>query len=140
MTYELASHTTESFAALVAGGRPVVALVPVGSVEPHGPHLSLVTDVVISRGACHAGQYETSILMAAAPELVDEHVRAGLPAVPISLSDQLRAGVTTFAAMGMDAAYAGNPAAASIAEGEQMIERLAHMVVGEVRESLGLPT
>jgi creatinine amidohydrolase len=90
-------------------------------------------------GACHAGQYETSIVMAAAPEMVDERVRTGLPQVPISLSDQLKAGVMTFAAMGMDAAYAGNPAAATVAEGEQLIERLAHMVVGEVREAMGLP-
>jgi creatinine amidohydrolase len=90
-------------------------------------------------GACHAGQYETSIVMAAAPELVDETVRRGLPAVPISLSEKLAAGVTTFVAMGMEAAYAGNPAAATVGEGEQLIERLAHMVVGEVREALGLP-
>lgn len=244
----LARHTTASLAALVGGGKPVIALVPVGSTEPHGPHLGLGTDVVISAaacvraaeifeargpvtaviapaisygvtecaagfpgavsvpagvltayisavcdgllasgvrhvclvnnhlepahdaavracaraktvsvacpltkkwartlspefksGACHAGQYETSIVMAAAPELVDDAVRAGLPAVPIPLSEKLAAGVTTFAAMGMDAAYAGAPAAATVAEGEQLIERLAHMVVGEVREALGLP-
>ena len=244
----LARHTTASLAQLLAGGKPVIALVPVGSTEPHGPHLGLGTDIVISAaacvraaemfdakgpltaviapaisygvtdcatgfpgavsipaavltayvtavcdgllasgvrhvclvnnhlepahdaairavardktvsvacpltkkwaktlspefksGACHAGQYETSIVMAAAPEMVDERVRTGLPAVPISLSDKLREGVTTFAAMGMNAAYAGNPAAATVAEGEQLIDRLAHMVVGEVREALGLP-
>jgi len=90
-------------------------------------------------GACHAGQYETSIVMAAAPELVDEATRATLPAVPISLSEKLAAGVTTFTAMGMELAYAGNPAAASIEEGEQLIQRLAEMVVGEVREAIGLP-
>ena len=48
----LGGHTSTSFAALVAAGRPVVALVPVGSVEPHGPHLPLATDVIISQGAC----------------------------------------------------------------------------------------
>ena len=36
-------------------------------------------------GACHAGQYETSIVLAAAPSLVDDAVRATLSAVPISL-------------------------------------------------------
>ena len=60
--------------------------------------------------------------------------------VPISLSKQLEAGVTTFTAMGMELAYAGDPASASIEEGERMIQRLAEMVVGEVREALGLPT
>ena len=91
-------------------------------------------------GACHAGQYETSIMMAAAPEMVDESIRTVLQPVPISLSEKLAAGVTTFAAMGMELAYAGNPAAATVAEGEQQIARLADMVVGEIRESLGLPT
>ena len=50
--HDLAGHTTDSFRALLEAGRPVVALVPVGSVEPHGPHLSLLADVVISAGAC----------------------------------------------------------------------------------------
>jgi creatinine amidohydrolase len=91
-------------------------------------------------GACHAGRYETSIVMAAAPELVQEAARAQLAAVPISLSDKLRAGVTTFREMGLDRAYAGDPAAATVEEGEQLIQRLAEMVVGEVRAAFGLPT
>ncbi|MBA2538552.1 MAG: creatininase family protein [Deltaproteobacteria bacterium] len=91
-------------------------------------------------GACHAGQYETSIMMAAAPEMVDEAMRAVLQPVPISLSEKLSAGITTFAAMGMELAYAGNPAAATVEEGEQQIAKLADMVVGEIREALGLPT
>ncbi len=91
-------------------------------------------------GACHAGQYETSIMMAAAPEMVDESMRAVLQPVPISLSEKLSAGVTTFSAMGMELAYAGNPAGATVEEGEQQIGKLADMVVGEIREALGLPT
>ena len=91
-------------------------------------------------GACHAGQYETSIMMAAAPEMVDESMRSVLQPVPISLSEKLAAGVTTFAAMGMELAYAGNPAGATVEEGEQQIGKLADMVVGEIREALGLPT
>jgi creatinine amidohydrolase len=246
----LARHTTASLYTLLDGKKPVVALVPVGSTEPHGPHLGLGTDVVISAaacvracdlldkkgpltaviapaisygvtdcavgfpgavsipapvltayvaavvdgllaqglrhvclvnnhlepahdaairavldgragkvsvacpltrrwartlspefksGACHAGQYETSIVMAAAPELVDDAVRATLQPVPISLSEKLAAGVSTFTQMGMELAYAGNPAAATVEEGEQLIQRLAEMVIGEVREALGLP-
>jgi creatinine amidohydrolase len=246
----LARHTTATLHELLGGKRAVVALVPVGSTEPHGPHLGLGTDVVISAaacvkaaelldkkgalvgiiapaisygvtecaagfpgavsvpaevltaytaavcdgllaqgmrhvclvnnhlepahdaairavlagregkvsvacpltkkwartlsaefksGACHAGQYETSIMMAAAPEMVDEAVRGVLQPVPISLSDKLAAGVTTFSAMGMELAYAGNPAAATVEEGEQQIAKLADMVVGEIREALGLP-
>jgi creatinine amidohydrolase len=245
----LARHTTASLSELVAGKRGVIALVPVGSTEPHGPHLGLGTDVVISAaaclraaellekrgtmigliapaisygvtecatgfagavsvpaavltqyvgavcdgllasgirhvclvnnhlepahdaairavldgrdrrvsvacplvkrwartlsaefksGACHAGRYETSIMMAAAPELVNEAMRGVLPAVPISLSEKLAAGVTTFEAMGLSLAYAGDPAAASVEEGEQLIQRLGEMVVGEVLEALGI--
>lgn len=247
----LARHTTASLFTLLEGKKPVVALVPIGSTEPHGPHLGLGTDVVISAaacvracemldkkgpltaviapavsygvtdcavgfpgavsippavltayvaaicdgllaqglrhvclvnnhlepahdvavravlagregkvsyacpltkkwartlsaefksGACHAGQYETSIVMAAAPELVDEQLRTTLAAVPVSLSEKLAAGINTFSAMGMDLAYAGSPATASVEEGDQLIQRLAEMVIGEVREALGLPS
>lgn len=87
-------------------------------------------------GACHAGRYETSIVLAAEPALVDEAARAALAPVPISLSEQLGAGVTTFAAMGMSEAYAGDPAAASAAEGEAQLALLAAMVVGEVTAAL----
>ncbi len=246
----LARHTTASLHTLLGGKRAVIALVPIGSTEPHGPHLGLGTDVIISAaacvratelfdkkgplvgviapavsygvtecatgfpgavsvpapvltayvaavcdgllaqgvrhvclvnnhlepahdaairavvpgregkvsvacpltkkwartlsaefksGACHAGQYETSIMMAAAPEMVDEPIRAVLEAVPISLSEKLAAGIGTFSAMGMELAYAGNPAGATVEEGEQQILRLAEMVVGEVRDALGLP-
>jgi creatinine amidohydrolase len=247
----LARHTTATLRRLIDDKRPLVALVPIGSTEPHGPHLGLGTDVVISAaacvratelfakkgpltaviapavsygvtecaqgfagavsvpaavltgylaaicdgllaqgirhvclvnnhlepahdaavravlvgrgnkvsvacpltkkwaktldaefksGACHAGLYETSIMMAAAPEMVDNAIRNVLDPVPISLSKKLDAGVTTFIAMGMELAYAGDPASASVEEGERMILRLAEMVVGEVRDSLGLST
>ena len=240
----LAELTTVELATLLAGPRPVVALVPVGSTEPHGPHLPLATDVIISdaaslralgplaardvvalvapavpygvtecaagfagavsvpgpvltafldavaagllaqglahvclvnnhlepahdaavraaarpgrvsvacpltrrwartlspefkSGACHAGRYETSLVLAAAPALVDEPARARLPEVPISLSQQLGAGVTTFAAMGLAQAYAGAPALATASEGDELIDLLAAMVVTEVTEAL----
>src|SRR5207245_352057 len=48
----LARHTTASLHRLLGEKRAVVALVPVGSTEPHGPHLGLGTDVVISAAAC----------------------------------------------------------------------------------------
>jgi creatinine amidohydrolase len=89
-------------------------------------------------GQCHAGRYETSIMMAAAPEFVTELLRTRLPVVPISLSDKLRDGVNTFEEMGMQAAYAGDPASASIEEGEALIQKLGEMVVGEVLETLGV--
>jgi creatinine amidohydrolase len=50
-TVELHALTSPQLAARLAAG-PVIALVPVGSTEPHGPHLGLGTDVAISRAAC----------------------------------------------------------------------------------------
>ena len=41
------ARPTKSVSAIVSGG-PSVAIVPVGSVEPHGPHLPLHTDTTIS--------------------------------------------------------------------------------------------
>lgn len=91
-------------------------------------------------GACHAGRYETSLALARDPRLSDEAVRAGLPEVPVSLSDALRAGIDEFGAMGMSRAYAGAPAAATAAEGDEQFERLADMVVGEVLGAMRGPT
>ena len=51
----LARHTTASLHELLTNEpkkRHAVALVPIGSTEPHGPHLGLGTDVVISAAAC----------------------------------------------------------------------------------------
>jgi len=90
-------------------------------------------------GACHAGRYETSLILARDPTLVDETARATLPEVPISLSDNLRAGVTTFTAMGLSRAYAGAPALATAAEGNDLYDRLADMILGEVLTALGIP-
>lgn len=86
-------------------------------------------------GACHAGRYETSVVMAAAPELVREEVRRALPANPASLSAAIRAGKATFEEAGVVDAYCGDPAAATTEEGEEMVETLAGIVVeaaGEV--------
>jgi creatinine amidohydrolase len=83
-------------------------------------------------GACHAGQYETSIVLACDPSLVDRSVSEGLPEVPISLAEKLMAGTSDFLEMGLEEAYAGTPAQASAEEGRETLERLAEMIVGEV--------
>jgi creatinine amidohydrolase len=92
------------------------------------------------RGNCHAGRYETSLVLAAGEEV--RPARAGLPPLDVSLSDGIRAGRTTFAAMGLDRAYTGAPADATAAEGDDLYARLADMIVTEVLEGLavaGLP-
>jgi creatinine amidohydrolase len=47
-------------------------------------------------GACHAGRFETSIVLAERPELVRDEVRAALPPNPASLSRAIREGKRTF--------------------------------------------
>lgn len=88
-------------------------------------------------GACHAGCYETSVVMVAAPELVREDERRGLPENPASLSVAIRGGAATFEDAGVGEAYCGDPAAASREEGERTIAVLGGIVVDAVEERLG---
>jgi len=240
--------TGEELAALIAAPEPVVVMIAVGAVEPHGPHLPLDTDLVISRaaseramvhleqagvrgliapdvaygvtdcaegftgaagvsagalssylhsvidgwlanrvahvcvvsnhlepahestvrevvsrfpsgkasaatplarrwartlsdefrrGACHAGEYETSIVLAADAGAVRTGLLGTLPEVDVSLSEMLRAGRTRFRDMGMTRAYAGAPARARAAHGDEMLDRLAELIAGEVLDAMG---
>jgi creatinine amidohydrolase len=86
------------------------------------------------RGDCHAGRYETSLVLAAGG-----HVRESfgeLPTLGLSLSDAIREGKSTFAEIGMDRAYTGAPREATHDEGEQLYEKLVTMVTTEISESL----
>lgn len=244
----LANVSTHTFAAALAAERPVVVIVPCGSVEPHGPHLPLGTDTTISeraiayaapyllphvtayvaptvaygvtdyargfpgaisifppvlssflraiveslladgvahvclvnnhlepaqdaairaaivglpsartsvacpldrqwarrlsdefkRGECHAGRYESSLLLEADPGSVDDAARAALPTVPISLSQQIKAGVHTFAKMGLAAAYAGAPAEATAEEGRAQYAILGEMIATQILSALNI--
>lgn len=87
------------------------------------------------RGACHAGSYETSLVLAARPELVRDEVRARLTPLPIDLAKAMKAGVRTFGEAGAAQAYFGDPAAATRAEGDDIYARLVEMVVTTIRET-----
>jgi creatinine amidohydrolase len=85
-------------------------------------------------GAGHAGRYETSLVLADRPELVNRGRMATLEAKMIDMPAAIRAGQTSFVAMGMDQAYAGAPAEATAEEGDQTFEALAAMLVELIRE------
>ena len=86
-------------------------------------------------GDCHAGRYETSLVLAADPASVREEERRALPPVRIGLVEGMRAGKTSFRQLGADRAYCGAPAEASAEEGRQLVERLAEVVVTSAREA-----
>lgn len=89
-------------------------------------------------GACHAGRYEGSIVLARRPELVRQERMASLPARPASLAAAIRDGKTTFEEVGGHDAYFGDPAAATAAEGEATIGVLGAILEEAVVELLGL--
>lgn len=106
----------------------------IGTIFPdltRKPWASRLTDEFQS-GACHAGQYETSIVMAARPDLVRERARAALPDNPTSLSQAIRAGQKTFEEAGGTSAYFGYPAAATTEEGHATIETLGEILAEAV--------
>lgn len=84
------------------------------------------------RGSCHAGRYETSLVLADAPRLVDS-AAADLPANEVDMPAAIAAGRTDFVAMGMERAYCGAPAEASAEEGRATFETLTDMLVELVR-------
>lgn len=86
------------------------------------------------RGNCHAGQYETSLVLAAKGRVLD--VRSTLPALETSLAEGIKTGKKTFAAMGLDRAYTGDPAHATAEEGEALYAKLADMIATEVGEGI----
>lgn len=75
-------------------------------------------------GACHAGRYEGSVVLAERPDLVREQLLAGLPPVPASLSTAIRNGAATFEEAGGPRAYFGWPAEATAEEGRATIATL----------------
>ena len=66
-------------------------------------------------GSCHAGQYETSLVLAIRPELVRMDLAAALPEHVVPLHERIAAGAKDFVECGVPRAYCGNPAGASAA-------------------------
>jgi creatinine amidohydrolase len=85
-------------------------------------------------GAGHAGRYETSLVLADRPDLVDQERMRTLEANMVDMPEAIRSGKTSFLAMGMEHAYAGSPADATAEEGEETFEALADLLVELIRE------
>jgi creatinine amidohydrolase len=85
-------------------------------------------------GSCHAGRYETSLVLADRPELVHADRMTALAERHVDMPAAIRAGQTDFLAMGMDEAYCGAPAESSAEEGRETFETLTEMLVDLIRE------
>lgn len=88
-------------------------------------------------GACHAGQFESSIVLSEQPDRVRNDVRRSLKPNPRSLSDAIKAGKRTFAEAGGERAYFGDPAAASAEEGRRTIDILGGILEEAVLAEIG---
>lgn len=87
-------------------------------------------------GACHAGQYETSLVMSARPDLVDDAARRALHDNPASLTEAFAKGAQNFEEAGGPNAYFGYPRKASTEEGNNTFKTMAAILVNAVEETL----
>ncbi len=113
-------HRAAQAAASRSGARVVV---PDHRRRPHGPRLG----DEFMHGGSHAGRYETSLMLAISPGLVDEAARRALPELAVDLPAKIKAGAKDFLACGGEQAYFGAPASATAEEGERLLEILAEI-------------
>lgn len=105
-------------AAEAASGAAFRVVVPDHRRKPTGP---LLGDEFM-HGGSHAGWYETSLMLAAAPKWVDEAQRQRLPSLEIDLPGAIKRGAKDFVEAGGPEAYFGAPATATAADGERLFE------------------
>ena len=79
-------------------------------------------------GDCHAGRYESSIVLAADGESVREEERLQLAPKEVKLVEKMLDGAPDFIAIGADEAWCGDPAAATAEEGEALLDQLGKIV------------
>lgn len=82
----------------------------------------------------HAGRYETSLVLAERPDLIDRELLARLPSVRISLVAEILKGLKDFKEMGLLQAYNGDPSKATAEEGQATYEVLSEMLISLMRE------
>lgn len=88
-------------------------------------------------GACHAGRFEGSVVLAETPELFRADVAGGLEPNPASLSTAIREGRTTFEEAGGERAYFGWPADATAEEGRETVRTLGALLAEAVLDEEG---
>jgi creatinine amidohydrolase len=105
--------------------------VPVVLVDPSDRRFAQTLTEEFKKSA-HAGRYETSLVLAARPELVRPH--AALPELDIDLVAKMKGGAKTLVDAGGPDAYLGDPRSATREEGEATYARLAEIVCEVIAE------
>ena len=88
----------------------------------------------VREGGSHAGQYETSLILADHPELVDRDALDSLAPAPVNLAKEIGEGSKDFVEMGLSEAYNGTPSEASAQEGDASYAELTEMLVSLIRD------
>jgi creatinine amidohydrolase len=84
----------------------------------------------------HAGAYETSLMLAAAPNMVRDSVRRSLAPIE-GWQDKLKKGAKSYADAGGEDAYFGDPTAANAEDGDNYFDGLAEVLAVSALEHLG---
>ena len=129
-------HLSALYSAIERIGRSGVMAVAFPDVtrKPWGSRLT----AEFRSGACHAGRYEGSIVLARTPEKVEEDIMRGLPPHPVSLAEAIAEGRRGFREAGGDRAYFGTPAEATREEGAETIEVLGRILEEAVLQLPGI--
>jgi creatinine amidohydrolase len=118
-------HQAATQAAHATGARIVV---PDHRRPPTGPALG----DEFMHGGSHAGAYETSLMLACAPQYVDEAARRELPTLNVNLPLAIKNGAKTFLDAGGPDAYFGAPQNATADEGHRLFEIISSATVYEM--------
>jgi len=89
-------------------------------------------------GACHAGRFEGSVVLAEEPALFRGDLAAGLEPNPSSLSVAIGQGKKTFEEAGGPRAYFGWPADATAEEGHETVRVLGALLADAVLRATGV--
>ncbi|MDE2720069.1 creatininase family protein [Candidatus Palauibacter polyketidifaciens] len=125
-------ETLRAAAAAVGEGDAIRVVFPDVTRRPWGSRLT----EEFRSGACHAGQYEGSIVLARSPGCVRMEIMRELEDNPVSLSAAIGAGLGDFAEAGGTRAYFGYPSQATAEEGRATIETLGDILAEAVSAAL----
>lgn len=107
-------------------------LVPDHRRAPTGPLLGHE----FMHGGSHAGRYETSLMLAAAPQHVNVAAMKALPTLEIDLPGAIKGGAKNFLECGGPDAYFGAPADATAEEGERLFTLISDATTATIESAL----